>query len=202
MCSRRFVRGLADVVTGAGPGGASHVKVINAQFLNRVVPNGVVADTAILGSFYVYDPNFLGGIFVSAGDMNGDGRADIQVGIGPNGGEVLKIVDGTRLNQVFPNGVLSDTALRNILFPFETSFTDGVPVGVVNTDGDDIPDLIVAKGGPLGLAEVRLFRGSTLLNFPSTFPDVAQLDRFFAFPGFNSGGFVGGFVGSMRRSRH
>ena len=35
-----------------------------------------------LASFYAYDPAFPGGVSVAAGDVNGDGRADIVTGAG------------------------------------------------------------------------------------------------------------------------
>ena len=71
----------ADIVTGLDAGGASQVK----NFAN----NGF--ETA---SFFAY-PGFMGGVRVGAGDINGDGAADIITGTGPGaaGGNV-KVFDG------------------------------------------------------------------------------------------------------------
>ena len=77
--------GLADVVTGAGPGGGPHVKVFSG------------ADFSTLASFYAYAPTFRGGVNVAVGDLNGDGSADVVAGAGPGGGPHVKLFDGASL---------------------------------------------------------------------------------------------------------
>src|SRR5687767_7266758 len=58
---------VGDMITGAGAGGNGHVKVFDGVSL------------AEIRSFFAY-PGLTGGIFVAAGDVNGDGRADIITG--------------------------------------------------------------------------------------------------------------------------
>lgn len=98
--------GAADIVTGAGAGGGPHVKVFDG------------ATGALLHSFFPFDAAFTGGVSVAAGDLDGDGRADIVVGAGLGGGPVVKVYDGTTL------------ALRGDFFAFDPQFTGGVSVGV------------------------------------------------------------------------
>jgi hypothetical protein len=43
-------------------------------------------DLSELVSGYVYPADFVGGLFVAAGDVSGDGFADIITGAGPGGG--------------------------------------------------------------------------------------------------------------------
>ena len=66
--------GVAEIITGAGPGGGPHVRAFS-------LAGGVVTEVA---SFYAYDPAFAGGVYVAAADLTGDGVAEIITGAGPS----------------------------------------------------------------------------------------------------------------------
>src|SRR5207247_11042939 len=51
--------GRSDVVTGAGPGGGPHVKVFSG------------ATGALLSQAFAYEADFRGGVWVTAGDVDG-----------------------------------------------------------------------------------------------------------------------------------
>ncbi len=143
----------ADIVTGLDAGGSSQVK----NFDN----NGF--ETA---SFFAY-PGFTGGVRVGAGDVNGDGAADIITGTGPGaaGGNV-KVFDG-----------LTGALIRNFFaFP---SFSGGVFVAGGDVNGDGSADIIV--GTDAGSSQVKVFDGIT----------TAEIASFFAYPGFTGGVRVG-----------
>jgi hypothetical protein len=97
--------GVPDLVVAAGSGGGPHVKVLD----------GATGDEVL--SFFAYDPAFRGGVWVAAGDVNGDGFADVVTGAGLGGGPHVKAFDGRTL-------VESDSFLA-----FDPSFTGGVFVG-------------------------------------------------------------------------
>jgi streptogramin lyase len=149
--------GLADIITGAGPGGGPHVKIFDGQ------------SGALLQSYYAFSANFSGGIYVAAGDVTGDGIADIIVGQGQGGGEV-KVFDGTN------SGVFRD------FFPYGSSMTSGVRVAAWDFNGDNHVEIVTASGQetpPL----IKVFDGST----------NGLLDQFFAF----NSQFLGGvFIGA------
>jgi hypothetical protein len=128
--------GVDQIITGAGEGGGPHVRVF-----------GLGGN--ILREFFAYDASFRGGVRVAAGDVNGDGKADIITGAGPGGGPHVKVFSGD------PSlGVLSQA------FVYDASFTGGVYVAAGDTNGDGKSEVIT--GGGAGPAQkVRVFNGLT-----------------------------------------
>jgi len=99
--------GVAEIITGAGPGGGPHVRAF------AVVGAGLTESA----SFYAYDPAFCDigivdpdptlcdGVYVGGGDVNGDGVAEIITGTNRQGGplRVFQIGPGvTELTSFYP----------------------------------------------------------------------------------------------------
>jgi hypothetical protein len=120
------------IVVGAGPGGGPHVKVIDAARMNQIQTNGQIADSALLACFYAFDPSFTGGVQVAAGDVSGDGVSDVVVGAGPGGGAHVKVIDGTRMNEVQPTGVIAESAQWANFIAFDLGFHGGVYVAAMD----------------------------------------------------------------------
>lgn len=78
--------GVLDIVTGPGPGGGAQVRVFNG--LTGKALSGT------LGNFNAYAPGQTDGVYVAAGDVNGDGRADIITGTNDGAAPVVKVFNG------------------------------------------------------------------------------------------------------------
>ena len=169
--------GVYDIITGVGKGKA-RVKVIDGTKLDQVDPiTGVILPSALLGNFLAFDPSFTGGVWVAAGDINGDGLADIITGAGPGGGPNVKVVDARKLNLVQANGVIAQAALLARFSAYDSTFRGGVRVAAGDINGDGRID-IVTGAGPGGPPRVKVFTG----------PDLAEGASFLAFEkGFRGG---------------
>jgi CSLREA domain-containing protein len=158
-----------EVITGAGSGGGPQVNVIDGTKLTQVQANGQIASSALLASFFAYDPAFGGGVFVAAGDFNGDSKADVYVGPGPGQlGPVVRVLDGTKLNQNQANGEISTSASFADFFAYATGFAGGVRVDAVDVTGDGLAD-VVTGAGPGGGPHVRVFQAENLMPLAGFF---------------------------------
>jgi hypothetical protein len=181
--------GKADVITGTGAG-AAHVKVIDGTRLGQVNAGGGIADSALLASFFAYS-GFAGGVFVAAGDVNGDGRADIITGTASLASHV-KVIDATRLGMVNAAGAIEDAALFSSFYAEDSTFSGGIRVAATDHNKSGVAQVATTPGPelvaqfsprPAIVSQVRIFSGTT----------AAELDNFFAFDStFNQGAFVGG----------
>src|SRR5262249_53092938 len=77
--------GFEDVITGPGVGGGSLVHVYSGKDGSMLLSFDAFA---IVGSFQ-------GGVFVAAGDTNGDGKAEIITGPGVGGGPLVGVFQAT-----------------------------------------------------------------------------------------------------------
>jgi len=149
--------GIADVMTAAGPGGGPHVRVFAGA-----------SQTELYG-FFAYDPNFTGGVFVAAGDVTGDGAADIITGAGAGGGPHVRVFNGPTGVEVFG------------YFAYGT-FPSGVRVGATDINGDGKADVLTTPG-------VGLPTYTTVFDIQR----AANLDAFLSFdPSVLTGAFVAG----------
>ncbi len=113
--------GRSEIITGADSGSAGgHVKVFNGETGTE------------LRSFFAFDPGFSGGVRLGAGDLDGDGLAEIIAGAGPGGAPHVKVFDGR------------SSAERSSFLAFDAGNTGGVFVGGTSPrgSGNVFPDTI------------------------------------------------------------
>ena len=137
--------GTPDLITGPEAGGGPELKVFDG---------GNVGSTLI--DVFAYSPSFTGGVYVAAGDINHDGRADVVTGPGAQAGQgpQVKVFNANGL------GTLMD------FFAYSPSFTGGVTVAAGDVNGDGTPDIITAPAS--GMAPtVRVFSGTNGLQLAS-----------------------------------
>jgi hypothetical protein len=158
--------GMDEVLTGAGPGGGAHVEAFKVS---------AGQPPRLIVSFYAYEPAFRGGVFLAAGDVNGDGRDDIITGAGARGGPHVR---------VFSVGSNSVQEVASF-YAYLSGFTGGVRVAAGDIDSDGRLDVITGAG-PGETPHIRAFRIA-----PSG--AATETASFFAYnPAFTGGVFVAG----------
>ncbi|MFH1235866.1 MAG: VCBS repeat domain-containing M23 family metallopeptidase [Parcubacteria group bacterium] len=122
--------GVDEIITGAGPGGGPHVRVMKR-------------DGTVIRQFFAYIETFRGGVRVAAADLNGDGKDEVVTGAGPGGGPHVRIFDnkGNRTGQ---------------FFAYAETFRGGIDVAAVNAT-EETPAAIITSAGPGGGPHVRVF---------------------------------------------
>ena len=124
--------GILDLVTGAGPGGAPHVKVFDG------------ATNAIISQWYAYPVSFTGGVFVAVGDIGNDGTFEVVTGAGQGGAPIVAVWDP------FTGALLAQ------FMAYAEGFTGGVRVGINDGNSDGVPDILTGAG-PGGAPQVNVF---------------------------------------------
>lgn len=174
--------GVADLILGNGPNNAPLVTVIDGRQL-FLAPHPL-APSDILSQFFAYDPQFFGGIFVAAGDLNGDGKVEIITGADSGGGPHVNAFSFNPAgSSIYNNAVQFSSAAFPLggFFAYAPTFAGGVRVAVGDVNGD-FKDDIITGAGPSGGPHVKVYSGAT-----------GQVIReFFAYaPNFTGGVYVG-----------
>jgi hypothetical protein len=130
-----FGRGtIPALVTAPGAGGQPLIHVYSGV-------NGALVD-----SFFAYSPQFLGGVYVAVGDVNGDGFADVITGAGAGGSPQVTVFSGLT------------GAVLSTFNAFSATFTGGVRVACTDFNGDGFADVVCSQG-PGGIPQVLVFEG-------------------------------------------
>jgi hypothetical protein len=165
--------GIGDLLVAAGFGGGPRLAVFDGTSIGSATP------TKPFGDFFVFEDTLRNGVFVTSGDLNGDGFAEVIAGGGPGGGPRVFALSGKDLLSG------TQTQLANF-FAGDTASRGGIRLAVKNLDGDNLADLVVGAGSGAG-SRVTGYLGK---NIPAdgTPPEAFGFD---AFAGFTGGVFVG-----------
>lgn len=127
-----------ELLTAPGPGGPPEVGVYGTAWAE-----GRDRGTR-LARFLAYEAGFRGGVSVTAGDVNGDGRAEIVVSPGPGRPPEVRVFDraGTQLSS---------------FLAFDAPYVGGVSVAAADVNGDGIADIVAGTLAAPG--RVRAFSG-------------------------------------------
>lgn len=117
----------------------------------------------MLRSFLAYQGSFFGGIYVSAGDLDGDQKAKIIVGLGAGAESFVRVFYGASPDEIFQ-------------FPVANSkFHGGVRVGLVRDLNGNGRTEIITGTGPGGGSHVQVFDGLTHQILDDLIVDKANL---------------------------
>ena len=153
--------GVLDLIAGPGPGGGPNVVILDGATGER------------FADFNSFETTFTGGVFVTAADLNGDGRAEVVVTPDQGGGPVVAVYDGARLAA----GQNAGASLARFLGIEDAAFRGGARPAVADVNGDGTPDLVVAAGfggGP----RVAVYDGRTVLASGGLVPRRLVADFF------------------------
>ncbi len=165
--------GTADVVVAAGFGGGPRTAIFTGQSVLAGAPARLVND------FFAFPgadaTNLRNGSFVAAGDVTGDGFADLVFGGGPGGAPRVFVLDG-RLVAGGQAEAAQAAPAANFFVGGDLSDRGGARVGVMDANGDDRADVVVGSGAGRP-ARVRLYSGADFTGGgePVTFHDLDPL---------------------------
>jgi hypothetical protein len=170
--------GYADLIVGAGVGGGPRVAIYDGRSLPTGKPVSLIPD------FFALDPSLRSGVFVAAGDMDGDGYCDVLYSTGDTGGPRVRVVSGQVLTDNPGKDAFSLPALADA-YALDPTDRSGLRIAARDLNGDGRAELVVANGAETGgvvrvltLPELQDPKGSTSPLY-NPFGDPQTVDGFY-----------------------
>ncbi|HET6574009.1 MAG TPA: choice-of-anchor Q domain-containing protein [Fimbriiglobus sp.] len=133
--------GKADLIVSAGFLGGPRITIWDGASVLAGTP-------AQRLNFFAFENTLRNGAFVAAGDVTGDGVADVAFGGGPGGAPRVRLFDGKALLAAgsFTNLDEVGTAQKANFFAGDSSLRGGVRLALLDADGGGRADLITGSG--------------------------------------------------------
>jgi hypothetical protein len=166
--------GTPDLVIAAGIQGGPRIALFNGSGLET----GGDEPPKLIGDFFAFEPSLRNGSFVAAGDVTGDGVADLAFGGGPHGAPRVRLFDGNELLSAGPFASVDEvgSAQRANFFAGDPNLRGGVRLALRDSDGNGRSDLLTGSGEGEA-SRVRLYTSANLLSNATPSPDQ-ELDPF------------------------
>jgi hypothetical protein len=133
--------------------------------------------TRLVNDFFAFDSTTRTGVFVAAGDVNGDGFADLVFGPEDGGAPRVTVFGGQAL-------MTGSAAPEASYFAAPSGERGGIRVAVHDLDGDGRAEVITGGGVGTG-SRVRVYDGASVFSAPRATEDFDWV------PGLLTGVFVG-----------
>ena len=161
--------GTPDIAVSAGFLGGPRTALFNGSTL-------FMTPTRLVGDFFAFpgtdSVTLRNGDFVTIGDINGDGFADLLFGGGPGGAPRVFILSGQTVSGGDVAGAQA-SPVANFFVAGNASDRGGVRVAAVDADGDGRADLATGSGeGSPSKVRVYLGKNFTGSGEPSTFQNL------------------------------
>jgi hypothetical protein len=163
-----------EVIVSAGFGGGPRIAVYDGNS----VATGTPSPQKMVGDFFAFEEGLRNGAYVAAGDLDGDGRAEVVFGAGPGGGPRVSVLSGAALS----GGTRTPLA---DFFAGDVNNRGGVRVTAADVNRDGTADVVTGAGSGAG-SRVTVYDGRAIAR-----PGPPTLLAGDFYPGFAGGVFVG-----------
>jgi len=166
--------GAGDLIVAAGAGGGPRIAGYDGRTIGSATPARVFSD------FFAFEETLRNGVFITTGDVDADGLADLVAGGGPGGGPRVLVLSA--------RGLLDGRQQKlGDFFAGDTTSRGGIRVTARDLNADGRFDVVVGSGDDAG-SRLNAYDSSSMTAGGGTPTEVLSLDFTQRFPG---GLFVG-----------